>query len=233
MKQKSLANPTAYKEKVNIYYEFSKAEDYLKKIEKFLLKETKNKIVLDIGCGNGRYAKFLAPSSKKYFALDISKEQLKLAKDRTKRLKNIKFILSDAEKIPLPNNSVDVIVASFAISVILEFKKKKRVLKEMIRVVREQGKIFLVENDSVGEFEEIRGHTKRTENYNRWLKKQGFKEKKIKTFFRFNNLEHARNIFKEIWGKSISDKIKGNKVEHRAIIFSKVKLPTEVELQSV
>ncbi len=223
MKQKSLANPKAYKEKVKIYYEFSEAEDYLGKIKKFLLKEIKNKIVLDLGCGNGRYAKFLAPSSKKYFALDISKEQLKLAKDRTKRLKNIKFILSDAEKIPLPDNSVDVIIASFVISVILGSKKKKRVFKEMTRVVREQGKNFLVENDSVGEFEEVRGHTKRTENYNKWLKKQGFKELKIETYFKFKNLEHAKKIFKEIWGKAISDKINSNKVEHRAIIFSKIK----------
>ena len=84
MKKKSLANPESYKNKTKIYDKFSLAEDYEGKIDKFLIPKIKNKIVLDFGCGSGRYAKPLAPHSKKYFAIDVTKEKLSLAKKKIK-----------------------------------------------------------------------------------------------------------------------------------------------------
>jgi len=221
MKQKSLANPTAYKEKVKIYYDFKEGQDFPKKIERLLIPKIKNKIVLDLGCGNGSYANIFAPHSKKYFALDISKEQLKLAKKATKGIKKIKFINSNAKKIPLPKESVEVIILVYVLSVIQGRREKKKVLQEVERVLKKNGKIFLIENDSEGEFEEIRGHLKRTKNYNDWLKKQRFKEKKITTYFKYSSLKKARDIFHRIWGIKISNKLKSNIVKQKVIIFEK------------
>lgn len=221
MKKKSLANPTSYKEKVKIYYDFKKGQDFPKKIDKLLISKIRNKVVLDLGCGNGESAKTFAPHSKKYFALDISKEQLELAKKTTKGIKKIKFIHSNAEKIPLPKKSVEVIILVYVLSVIQGFRKKKRVLEEIERILKKDGKIFLVENDSGGEFEEIRGHLKRTKNYNDWLKKQGFKEKKINTYFKYSSLKKAKEIFFNIWGIKISKKLKSSIVKQKVIVFEK------------
>ena len=131
MKQKGLLNPEVYKTKNDIYDKFATAEDYPKKIEKFLLPHLKNKIVLDLGCGTGKYAKIFGPQSKKYFALDISKEQLKFAKRNTREITKIKFINSEGEKIPLPDNKIDVVISSWVISVVEGFKKRKQILDEI------------------------------------------------------------------------------------------------------
>ena len=221
MKKKSLLNPEVYKSKTDVYEEFCEAEDYLKKIEKFLLPKIKNKVVLDLGCGNGKYAKVFAPHSKKYFALDISKEQIKLAKIKTRKIKKIKFITTSAEKIPLKNNSIDVVIALWVLIVVEGFKRKKQILREIERVLKPNGKMWIIENDSKGKFEEMRGHIKKTVKYNEWLKNQKFKEKKIKTYIKFNNLDKAKRVFRKIWGKAISNKLKSNRVELKLIIFYK------------
>ncbi len=223
MKKKSLANLEVYKSKTKTYEEFVKAEDHPRKIEKFTLPYIKNKIVLDVGCGVGKYAKIFGPSSKKYFALDVSEEQLKLAKKNEGNVKKVKFIHSSAEKIPLSDKSVDVVFSSWVISVIKGFRRKKKALQEIDRVLKESGKIFVVEGDSKGEFEEMRGHLKRTEYHNNWLRKQGFKERKIKTYFKFKNMKKAKEIFNEFWGKSISNKIKSEIIKQEIIIFTKTK----------
>src|SRR3989338_2271331 len=219
MKQKSLANPEVYISKNTIYDEFAKAEDHQKKIEKFLLPKLKNKIVLDLGCGTGRFSKIFATASKKYFALDISEKQLKLAKRNTKNIKKITFIESTAEKVPLPDHSVDVVFSSWVISVIQGRRNKKRVLKEIKRVLSKNGRVFIIENDSKGEFERIRGHIKRTENGNIWLKKQGFKMKRIKIYFKFKDFETAKEVIRSFYGKAISNKLRSNKIEHNIIVF--------------
>ena len=70
MKKKTLQEHSKnYVEEVNYYEEFSKAEDYQRKIDEFLLGKTKGKIVLDLGCGGGRYLKTFSSLSKKYYGV--------------------------------------------------------------------------------------------------------------------------------------------------------------------
>ena len=225
MKKKTLKEDSkTYYEEANYYEEFSKYEDYPRKIEKFLLPKIKGKIVLDLGCGSGKYLKLLAPLSKEYYGLDISKQQLKLAKEKARKMSNVKFFNSSAENIPLPDKSVDIVIATWVISAVNGFKRKKKMLDEINRVLKNNGNTYLVENDSKEEFEEIRGHPKRAENYNKWIIKQGFKQiKNIKTYFKFHSFQAANKIFDKIWGKRVSNQIKSNIIKHKVIIFEKNK----------
>ena len=100
---KLLEDSEYYNKKADLYEAFSKAEDHPKKIIKFLKPLFKDKIVLDIGVGNGRFAKILASVTKKYIGIDKSKEQLKRAKKNCSGIKNLRFIHCSAEKIPLPS----------------------------------------------------------------------------------------------------------------------------------
>lgn len=220
MKKKSMANPEVYKTKTKIYDKFVQAEDYPKKIEKLILPYIKNKRVLDLGCGTGKYAKIFAPYSKEYFALDISKEQLKLAKRNIKGIKKINFIESSAEDIPLPDNSVDVVFSSWVISVIQGRRNKKKALDEIKRVLDKGGKTFIVENDSKGELEDIRRHPKKTQKEIDWMKKQGLKLKRMKTYFKFKDFETAKQVINSFYGNAISNKLKSNIIEHKIILFS-------------
>jgi len=190
----------------------------------FLKNAAKNKVVLDLGCGEGRDAKVIAPLSKYYYALDSSPEQLKRAKNQCKNIKNIHFLHSSGEKIGLPNESVDLVICSWVISVINGRRRKLRVLAEVERVLKATGKVILVENDWQGEFEEIRQHPIRTKRFNEWLIKKGFKiSKKMHTYFEFPSYEIAKRVFEQIWGKRVSNKLKSKKVEHKIIIFNKTK----------
>lgn len=225
MKKKTLKEHSVnYQTKLKPYEEFKEAEDYKKSILSYLKGKVKNKIVFDLGCGEGTDTKILAPLSKYYYGLDKSLEQIQRAKSKCKGVKNISFINSSGEKIPLGDNSVDVVICLWVISAINGRKRKSVILKEAERILKPKGKIILVENDWQGEFEAIREHPTRTKNYNEWLIKKGFiVSKKIKTYFKFKSLEIAKKVFGQIWGKRVSNKLKNNKIEHRVIIFMKTK----------
>ncbi|OGJ17859.1 hypothetical protein A3K73_02115 [Candidatus Pacearchaeota archaeon RBG_13_36_9] len=228
MKKKTLQEHSkSYYKEADYYQEFSKYEDYPKKIEKFLLSKIKGKIVLDLGCGSGKYLNVLAPLSKKYYALDVSKQQLRLAKEKAKKITNIRFFNSSAENIPLLDETIDIIISTWVVSTVIDFRRKRKILEEINRVLKNNCKIYLVENDSKGEFEKMRGHIKRTREYNNWLIKKGFKKvKKVKTYFKFPSFQIAELIFYKIWGKKVSNQIKSNIIEHQIVIFEKNKEKT-------
>ncbi len=214
----------------NIVYEtFCDAEDKPGKILKILKKLIKNKIVLDVGCGTGKYAALLSSFAKKYICLDVSSEQLKFAKEKVKS-GNVDFICSSAEKINLLDESIEVIISTWAVSTILEVERRNKVLSELLRVLKNGGSIFLVENDLVSEFEELRGKdpvTGPTKKYNDWAKEKGFESfQKIKTFFEFSSLKETKEVFMQIWGEKVASKIKNKKISHAVIIFSKIKEAT-------
>lgn len=96
----------------------------------------KGKAVLDIACGVGYGANlFSNKGASKVFGVDISKEAIDYAKEKYGK-KNIGFVLGDAEKIPLPDNSVDVVVSFETIE---HLKNYQSFLKEIKRVLRKDG----------------------------------------------------------------------------------------------
>lgn len=104
-----------------------------------------NDVVLDLGSGAGIDC-FL--SSKKVgikgkvIGLDFNDDMLKLARSNAKKLglKNVKFIKGDIEKIPLPNNSVTVIISNCVINLA---PNKDKVFGEVYRVLKNEGRMFV------------------------------------------------------------------------------------------
>lgn len=206
----------------DIYEVFSIAEDYPNKIYKFLLPKVKDKVVLDLGCETGKFMQKFYKETTKYYGLDLSNEQLNIAKEKVKS-NNIEFICCSAENIPLLDNSVDVIISTWVLGTILEIDRRNKVLDEMKRVLKEDGSIYLVENDIGGEFEEIRNrypNIKKTKEYNDWIESNNFKiENKFKTYFQFSNREEAKNIFSNIWGENTGNRVESNIIEQNIVIY--------------
>lgn len=215
----------SYYSQANIYDKFSNAEDKPGKVLKFLKKEVKNKTVLDLGCGTGKYLSMLSKSCKKYYGIDISKEELRIAE--SKKSDNTELIHASADKIPLPNESIDIVFCTWVMGSIKNYRTKKKALDEIDRVLKTKGIVYLVENDIGEEFEKIRGrypNIKRTKTYNNWIIGKGFKiVKKISTFFGFKSKQEAYNIFNSIWGLKIANKITSSKINHKIIILKRVK----------
>ena len=99
-------------------------------------------VVLDLGSGGGidvlLSARRVGPAGKAY-GLDMTDEMLKLAEEskRTSGLSNVEFLKGDIENIPLPDNSVDVIISNCVINL---SEDKDRVLREAFRVLKPGGR---------------------------------------------------------------------------------------------
>ena len=105
-----LKDSKAYYENNDNYEIFSLAEDYEKKVANYLENISFKKIVLDAGCGTGKYLNILENIIKKYIGIDLSKNQLEKAKLKSKK-NNSEFISSDLLAIPKEDNTFDLIVS--------------------------------------------------------------------------------------------------------------------------
>ena len=215
-----LKDSKAYYEDNDYYELFSIAEDGENKVADYLKELSIDKVVLDAGCGTGKFLPIIENVAYKYIGIDLSNEQLIKAKDKSKR--NSLFINSSLEKIELDNNSVDLIISTWVLGTITDIEERNRCLDELKRILKPNGKIILVENDENSEFEEIRNRTSdsRTRDYNNWILSSGFiVDKRLETYFSFKSIDEAKKCFEVIYGKTISDKINDKKIEHKIIIF--------------
>lgn len=67
---------------------------------------SKSSVGFDLGCGSGRWAKFVSPKVGKLFCIDPS-NAIEIAKKNLKNFKNCRFIKSGVDQIPLEDNSMD------------------------------------------------------------------------------------------------------------------------------
>jgi len=98
--------------------------------------------VLDLGSGGGidvlLSAKRVGPSGKAY-GLDMTDEMLDLARENQRKagVENVEFLKGEIEHIPLPDNSVDVVISNCVINLSAD---KDRVLREAFRVLKPGGR---------------------------------------------------------------------------------------------
>ena len=216
-----LKDSKAYYEDNGYYEIFSKAEDAEHKVADYLNNISNNKIVLDAGCGTGKFLKVLEINAKKYIGVDLSQNQLEKARLKSLSKKST-FICSNLSKIPLEDNSVDLIVSTWVLGTISDINERNNALNELKRVLKNEGCIILVENAEGSEFEKIRGRDKdnRTKDYNDWIIKNDFVlEQEIDTYFEFNTYENAKKCFEVIYGNDIASRIINNKIEHIINIY--------------
>ncbi len=98
--------------------------------------------VLDLGSGGGidvlLSARRVGPTGKAY-GLDMTDEMLALARENQSKagVENVEFLRGEIENIPLPDNSVDVIISNCVINLSAD---KDRVLREAFRVLKPGGR---------------------------------------------------------------------------------------------
>lgn len=217
------ADSKFYNGKASVYESFSQAEDAPKKVVGFLASKIEGKVVLDFGCGTGKFIPEFASLVKTYWAVDISENQLATAKKKAEAFDNVKFLKNDKNTVSLESNSVDIIFASWVIGSIHDLELRERTIAELKRILKEDGLIYLVENDVGGEFKNIiegEAGNEKTRIKQEWLEKAGFKIiQSFETFFEFRDLETAKGIFKTIWGDEITAKISSEKITHNIAIY--------------
>ena len=99
-------------------------------------------VVLDLGSGGGidvlLSAKRVGPTGKVY-GLDMTDDMLTLANENKSQagVENVEFLKGDIEQIPLPDESVDVIISNCVINLSVD---KRKVLAEAFRVLKPGGR---------------------------------------------------------------------------------------------
>lgn len=208
-------NSKSYYDK-NYWYEiFSMAEDFPKLINKFFNENIFTEKILDAGCGTGKFSNLFSNICNDYIGIDKSENQISIAKNKN----NLNYIVSDLSNIPLADKNVNISICPWVLGTIEE-DKRNLVIEELKRVTKDR--IILIENLENSEFEKIRNHDKdkSTHAYLEYLEDKNFKLiKKLNSYFLFDNIEIAKETFRNIYNDSISNNIKSNKIEHKIGIF--------------
>lgn len=119
------------------YYDEFASQRKVKIILEEIKKQKVSGRILDVGCGGGLLDRIIAQKLKtNVIGCDISQSLLKKLPDN----KNVKLVSADAFKLPLKDNSFKYVLCS---EVLEHFENPQIVLKEIYRVLKNKGKVFI------------------------------------------------------------------------------------------
>ena len=110
---------------------------------------SKNKRLIDVACGTGDLGKIyldIVGSNEKILCVDSNKKMISEAKKKLKNYNHVNWLISDAEKLPIPNNIFDFYTIGFGLR---NTKDIKKTIKEAFRVLKPGGRFLCLEFSKV------------------------------------------------------------------------------------
>jgi len=124
--------------------EYDTEQITIRMIKKFV--DLNDKIVLEIGCGEGKTSSLLADDTKKYIGIDTDGPSINNA---ISKFKNVDFKIGNGESLEFENSFFDIVL--FTLS--LHHQNSRIALKEAGRVLKDKGKVLILEPSIDGELQ--------------------------------------------------------------------------------
>lgn len=166
--------------------------------------------ILDLGCGDGRLITPLIKDNYDVIGMDFSFKVLKSFQSKLKfhSRDNYKLILADAHKIPLKENSVDLVIANNLFHLL---ESPDDVIAEIKRVLNEDGYLLQISNNITNEYfcqdNNFNLYFKIINSYNNFylesLKKYNLKLKEHSNFNIYKSLQKNFKLNKTVQTKTI------------------------------
>ncbi|UCZ53626.1 class I SAM-dependent methyltransferase [Bacillus shivajii] len=98
---------------------------------------------LDVATGGGHVAKHLAPHVQQVLATDLTKQMLENTAKHLQQLKNIDYVIADAESMPFLDEQFDLVTCRIAAH---HFPNLNLFVKEVYRILKPDGLFCLIDN---------------------------------------------------------------------------------------
>ncbi|MDP2947019.1 MAG: class I SAM-dependent methyltransferase [Nanoarchaeota archaeon] len=125
------------KESLHVNQEFNRFIDFLRIPE--------NSKILEVGCGDGRFTKYLLHRGYKVTALDLSEniiDRIRQGIKGSQYEQNLKLYVGNLEKLPFPENTFDACVC---VHVLHHTENIEKSVGEMARVIKKSGIVGFIE----------------------------------------------------------------------------------------
>jgi len=123
---------------------------YIDLLQKMALEEVLelkgNEVVLDFGCGGGRFSYWIAPKVKKAVGLEKTPEMVDLA-EKNRTIENVEFKLYDEVHFPAFPYLFNIILSVWVLQY-MEGEKLKKTVSELAQYLKGDGKLYLIEQAS-------------------------------------------------------------------------------------
>ena len=123
---------------------------YIDLLQKMALEEVLelkgDEIVLDFGCGSGRFSCWIAPKVKKVLGLEITQQMIDLAEEN-RRAENVEFTLYDGVHFPILPYQFDLIL-SVGVLQTIEGEVLNKTVSQLIQYLKKSGRFCLIEQAS-------------------------------------------------------------------------------------
>lgn len=204
-----------YKTEGDKYEALIAREDYQGNILKSLQEITPlaDRLVLDLGAGTGRLACVLAPHVTSVRAFDVSEEMLRVCRQKLVEsgLSNWGVDIADHRKLPVPDQSANLAVSGWSVSYLAvwnpdTWKRELEIwLAEMRRVLMPGSPIVLFESLGTGNESPIK--LEHLKDFYPWLDERGFRNKWIRTDYKFESLAEAEELSRFFFGDELANQV--------------------------
>lgn len=182
--------------------------------------------VLEIGCGDGRITSQLVGKAKRLVAIDPSPLNIAEAKEN---MESVGLRIGSGECLEFPNESFDVIL--FALS--LHHQDSRVTLREAKRVLRDHGRVVILEPVNDGEIEQVcnlfQDETQVLQDALRAIDASDFEVERSEVFYTYWEFENEHELYEWLftyYQKSFDNslvvligELLGNKVKSPPIIL--------------